>query len=161
MPSPISTTAGRPRLPRRGIGMTLIELVITVAIVALIAAIAGPSYSRHVNRGRVAQATADIKRIEMSMERFMTDRGRFPTNLAEAGITLTDPWGNPYRYLNMTGASVGQVRKDHSLHPLNTDYDLYSMGADGRTASPLTAQASRDDIVRARNGSYVGLASNY
>ena len=53
------------------------------------------------------------------------------------------------------------VRKDHNLVPLNTDFDLYSMGPDGESASPLTAKASRDDIIRANNGSYIGTATNY
>jgi len=53
------------------------------------------------------------------------------------------------------------VRKDHNLVPLNTDYDLYSMGPDGNSVGPLTAKASRDDIIRANNGSYIGPAANY
>jgi general secretion pathway protein G len=60
-----------------------------------------------------------------------------------------------------TPAAKGQARKDHSLVPLNSDYDLYSTGPDGATASPLTAQASRDDILRANNGRFVGPASMY
>lgn len=145
----------------RGFGFTLIEMLIALVLAGVITAIALPAYSTHVNRGRVAKAIADIKSIEMGLERFMTARGRYPANLAEAGITLTDPWGQPYRYLNMDGAKVGQVRKDRSLHPLNTDYDLYSVGPDGKTATPLTASISRDDIVRARNGSFVGPAKDY
>jgi general secretion pathway protein G len=141
--------------------MTLIELMVALIVVGLLAALALPSYRKQVNRSRVSEAIADIKRIEMSLERFYTDHGKFPASLAELGPVPTDPWGNAYRYLNMIGANVGDVRKDHSLHPLNTDYDLYSMGADGQSASPLTAANSRDDIVRARNGSFVGLASNY
>lgn len=141
--------------------MTLLELVVTMATIAVLASLAFPAYQAQVNRSRVSQAIADIKQIEMKLERYFTDRGRFPATLPEAGLTLVDPWGNAYRYLNMDGASVGQVRKDHALHPLNTDYDLYSMGADGDSASPLTARKSRDDIIRARNGSFVGLASDY
>lgn len=61
----------------------------------------------------------------------------------------------------MENASVGKKRKDKSLHPLNTDYDLYSMGPDGRSVSPLTAKASRDDIIRANNGGFIGVAEDY
>jgi general secretion pathway protein G len=53
----------------------------------------------------------------------------------------------------------GQARKDRFLVPLNDDYDLYSMGKDGTSSPPLTAKVSQDDIIRANNGSYVGLAS--
>jgi general secretion pathway protein G len=142
--------------------MTLIELMLALIVVALIGSIALPSYRAQISRTRVSQAVTDIKRLEMNIERYVTANGEYPSSLTDLGGTApVDPWGRPYRYLRMEGASVGQVRKDHALHPLNTDYDLYSTGADGRTATPLTAAISRDDIVRARNGSFVGLASTY
>ena len=56
---------------------------------------------------------------------------------------------------------LGQMRRDHFLVPVNTDFDLYSLGKDGRSQSPFTAAASQDDIVRANNGLYVGLVSEY
>jgi general secretion pathway protein G len=59
------------------------------------------------------------------------------------------------------GGIAGQARKDRFLVPINSTYDLYSMGPDGRTALPLTASASRDDVIRANDGSYIGLASGY
>jgi general secretion pathway protein G len=55
----------------------------------------------------------------------------------------------------------GQERKDKNLVPINSDFDLYSMGVDGKTTAPLTAKDSQDDVVRANNGGYYGLASNY
>jgi general secretion pathway protein G len=99
--------------------------------------------------------------IELELERYVSVNGNLPATLAEAGLARDDPWGNPYRYLRMAGAHTGQVRKDRSLHPLNTDYDLYSMGPDGRSVSPLTAAHSRDDIVRASNGGFIGSASDF
>jgi hypothetical protein len=55
----------------------------------------------------------------------------------------------------------GEPRKDHQMHPINCDYDLYSVGKDGESIAPLTAKVSQDDIIRANNGGYVGLVSNY
>ncbi len=77
---------------------------------------------------------------------------------------MIDPWGNPYRYLNieaLANPGVGAVRKDHNLIPINGDYDLYSMGKDGRSVSPITGSPGQDDILRAGNGGYVGLAGDY
>ena len=55
---------------------------------------------------------------------------------------MRDPWGNPYGYLNLGDKNAnGHARKDHSLVPINTDFDLYSMGPDGRSSPPLTAKA--------------------
>jgi len=45
--------------------------------------------------------------------------------------------------------------------PINSDYDLYSKGPDGLSLKPLTAAPSRDDIVRANNGSFIGIAADY
>jgi general secretion pathway protein G len=149
------------RSPSPQRAFTLIELLITVALAAILAAIAYPSYLSHVAKARVRSAITDMQKIEMALERYFSGHYTFPATLAEAGIALKDPWGNPYQYLRMSDAKTGEVRKDKSLHPLNSDYDLYSMGADGKTASPLTAQISQDDVVRASNGSFYGLGSDY
>jgi general secretion pathway protein G len=45
--------------------------------------------------------------------------------------------------------------------PLNSNYDLYSVGRDGVSSPPMNAQNSRDDVVRANDGGFVGLAVNY
>jgi general secretion pathway protein G len=54
-----------------------------------------------------------------------------------------------------------QPRKDRFLVPINSDFDLYSMGKDRETVAPLTAKKSHDDIVRANDGAFVGLASEF
>ena len=85
--------------------------------------------------------------------------------MAELNIgTPIDPWGTPYQYLRIDGGdnqSKGQMRKDHFMVPVNSDYDLFSMGKDRNSTAPFTAKASQDDIVRANNGSFVGLVSNF
>jgi general secretion pathway protein G len=77
---------------------------------------------------------------------------------------MRDAWGNPYEYLRIAGPSPpnrGQLRKDKNLVPINSDFDLYSMGPDGDSKKPLTAKASRDDIIRAADGAFVGAAEDY
>ena len=78
------------------------------------------------------------------------------------GFVKKDPWGNDYQYLNIAKEKgKGKLRKDKNLVPINSDFDLYSMGPDGSSVAPLTARASRDDIVRANDGGFVGLAGNF
>ena len=88
---------------------------------------------------------------------------RYPVSLAEAGLgDLEDPWGNPYQYLVVFGRNdAGPVRKDNNLKPVNTGYDIYSMGPDGRTETPFTSTLGKDDIVMANDGDYFGLACQY
>ncbi len=143
-------------------GFTLIELMIVVGIVGTLAAVAVPSYSNYVDRARRIRAIVEIKMIAKELLAHEIDTNTLPDDLSEIGLAnFKDPWGNPYRYLPVAGAPKGKLRKDHFMVPVNTDFDLYSMGPDGKSRAPFTAKASRDDIVRAQNGQYVGLASAY
>ena len=67
------------------------------------------------------------------------------------------------QYLNFGGNTRNPrgARMDRALHPLNSDFDLYSMGADGQSVAPITTKVSQDDIIRANDGGYIGLARNY
>lgn len=56
---------------------------------------------------------------------------------------------------------VGGARKDRFLVPINSDFDIYSMGRDGQTVAPLTAKKSHDDIIRASDGGFYGLAAYF
>ncbi|MGE0622419.1 MAG: type IV pilin protein [Pseudomonadales bacterium] len=146
-------------------GFSVIELLIAMAVMAILGSIAVPLYDTYVERARVGQAVADIGRIDMQIERFVANNFRYPDSLAEVGAVPVDPWGNPYRFLRITGNGApglqGQLRKDRNLVPINSDYDLYSVGADADTRPPLTARSSRDDIVRASDGGFVGLAEEF
>ncbi len=142
---------------------TLFELLIVVAIIGILAAVAWPSYQHYVNQARIAQAKAEIRIIESKLERYYAEQLRYPETLAHIGLgDMRDPWGNLYRYLRITPTTTrGQLRKDRNLVPINSDYDLYSMGRDGASVSPLTARPSRDDVIRASDGRFVGLAADY
>jgi general secretion pathway protein G len=133
-----------------------------LAMIAVLGAIAVPAYRAHLERVDITRAIGDVHDIGLTLERWQLNNGRFPDTLAEAGLGgRLDPWGNAYQYLNMDGANPGQMRKDKNMVPINTDFDLYSMGKDGASVLPLTAPTSQDDIVRASNGAFVGLGSDY
>jgi general secretion pathway protein G len=143
-------------------GLTLIELMLSMVVVGILAGIGYVSYSGYTESARIASTISQINSISLALNDYKLDHGEFPDSLSDVDMdTLLDPWGNPYQYLNIATARPGHVRKDHFLVPLNTDYDLYSMGPDGDSKPPLTARASRDDIVRANNGGFVGPATDY
>jgi general secretion pathway protein G len=47
------------------------------------------------------------------------------------------------------------------MFPFNSFFDLYSMGADGKTQLGLTAPESQDDIIWANDGDFVGVTGDY
>ena len=147
-------------------GVTIVELLIVIGILGVVAAIALPRYADYRERIRVTQAKQDIAVINAQVKVYM-NQNQFvpPDDLSAVGQGgKLDPWGRPYEYLNIAGAGksvIGKARKNKNLVPLNSDFDLYSKGKDGESAGPLTAGQSRDDVLRANDGNFIGLASEY
>lgn len=145
-------------------GFTLVELILTVAILSIVSAIAVPAYKAYILEAEIGRAIKDIHQIEIMIIGYDAE-GTFPDSLDEVGAgNMLDPWGQPYAYLNIADAdkaAKGKVRKDKFLVPVNSDFDLYSIGPDGKTATAFTSKNSRDDVVRANNGGFVGLARDY
>lgn len=144
------------------LGFTLVELLISVAIMGTLAGIATIGYKDLMIRVRTNVAINDMKKIEAYIDLYLQENGKLPGTLDDLGMgPIKDPWGNPYHYHALENVPKGKWRKDRFLVPLNTDYDLWSAGPDGESVAPLTSNLSRDDIVRAYDGDYIGVASQY
>lgn len=153
-------------IPKSG-GFTLLELLIVVALLSLVIALSVNAFKDSNKRSQIDRAISDIKEMEIAIENYYMEFGhKYPANLLAIGVNnKLDPWGKPYEYLDISSLpNKGQdarVRKDKNLYPINSDYDLYSMGEDGKTAASLGADESKDDVVRANNGGYIGLGADY
>jgi len=165
-PDCASCRPDRVRSNRGESGFTLVEIAIVIMIVGILTTIAVPNYLSYLERNKETTAISDINTIALRLKGYAME-GILPTDLSAINLgnslPLIDPWGNPYKYLKLYGApgNLPQARRDHNLVPINSDFDLYSMGPDGQSAKPLTAMKSRDDIVRANDGAFVGKASTY
>jgi general secretion pathway protein G len=125
------------RKKRRQDGYTLVELLVVLAILGLLVAIAAPRLIAYLGSARADTAKVQVDRLGTVLDLYHLEIGRYPTDqeglqaLVEAPSqveawngpyltnreALTDPWGRPYVY-----RFPGQ----------HGDYDLYSLGADGR-----------------------------
>jgi len=154
-------------------GLTLIELLCVIAIIGILASIATPLFITYRDRAMILEAEVEIRVLEKEITSYFITRKEYPESLDDIGyVNFLDPWKNPYQYLRIyeddpTWKGKGKaknpmgVRKDRNLHPINSDFDLYSMGKDGKSVLPLTAQPSQDDVIRANDGDFIGLACLY
>jgi len=117
---------------------TLIELLLVMVILATLAALVVPKFTKRSEQAKVTGARTDIATIELAIDAFEVDCGRFPTNDEGLRALLEQPssgtgWQGPYLKRGMP--------KDPWLAPYiyrcpgqhNTSgYDLYSFGPDGQ-----------------------------
>ena len=76
------------RRPARFRGFTLIELIIVIAIVALLVAVALPSYRDHVRKSRRAEAQAYLMAVAGRQQQFLVDSRGYAATLATINIPM-------------------------------------------------------------------------
>ena len=168
-------------------GFTLLELLLVVALLGTLSALAVPLYFGYLEKSKVARAIVEIRSFGRIIDLYKLDTGALPDTLAQAGAGMpTDLWGSPYEYLKIACEGSNSVegenkggkdkkgkdksskcdppdgaRRDRFLKPLNSDYDLYTKGKNLVSKPQLKGKDSRDDILRAIDGTFVGLASEF
>ncbi|WP_374402321.1 type IV pilin protein [Niveibacterium sp.] len=126
-------------------GFTLVELLIVVAVIALLTAIAVPSYSSYIERGRRAEGRAALEQAAQMLERLYTRTNSYSVTLADAGIPATSSSG---RYTISVAAMAADVIATSYVitatpsgwtDPHCGSLTLNSVGQRGRTGtSPVT-----------------------
>ncbi|GEA15421.1 type II secretion system protein GspG [Moorella sp. E308F] len=136
------------KMRKKGKGFTLVELLVVVAIIAILAAVLMPKLLGYTERARQARALADLGSMKTIVEVYAADQGNglYPDNSSVAtvmqnnGIAWTgddkgikDPWGNPYYYDRTIDTTTNVTR-----------YIIVSPGLDGNIGTA-------DDVVTTDN----------
>jgi len=124
------------RCARRG--FTLIELLLVLVILAVLAAVIVPKFTKRSEQARVTAARADVANLEVALDAFEIDTGRYPTTEEGLGALLEQPadvreWHGPYIKRGMPkdpwgNAYVYRCPGQHNT----TSYDLHSFGPDSK-----------------------------
>lgn len=99
---------GRSGRLRHAAGFTLIELMITVAIVAILMAVALPSYREHVVRSNRAAVEGFMQEVANRQERYLLDNRSYADSLTSLGMSVS-PEISPNYTVTVTNAGVGLV----------------------------------------------------
>jgi len=124
-------------------GYNLIELVIVIAIIAVLAGIAAPKFLSYLDSSKVQAAKSDMSTMSLSLDKYKMDSNSYPTEeqglkalfekpetdpipenyppggyMKKSGKPGIDPWGNPYTY-KCPGSD-------------DSPYDIICLGADGK-----------------------------
>ena len=142
---------------RKAKGFTLIEIMVTVAIVGILAAIALPNYTSYVARARRADARAQLVQAAQFMQRYYSANDSYTTNRAGVTVNVIDAIPGSIKQSPSDGAAVYQlsVSATASAYTLTmapvsggvaaTDacgsFTLTSTGIRDRTGSGLTNDA--------------------
>ena len=86
-------------------GFTLLELMITVAIVAILAAIAIPSYYRYILRSNRSAAESVMQEIASAQEHYMIDSRQFAGSVSTLGYAVPDTVSANYRVVTVATSS--------------------------------------------------------
>jgi type IV pilus assembly protein PilE len=100
-PTPLSP------LPAKASGFTMVELMIVVAIVAILAAIAYPSYRDHVRRANRTEGQALLLDAAAKQERFFSENNSYTATVGAGGLGLSTTSENGYYTLAIAAATAG------------------------------------------------------
>ena len=90
-------------------GFTLVELMITVVIVAILAAVAYPSYTNYVVRSNRAEAPRELVRLANLQEQLFVDSRVYTENISDLGVGTTAIYTTPSQHYKISSKVVGST----------------------------------------------------
>lgn len=88
-PNTAPIVIAKPVQRRTGRGFTLIELMIAVAVVAILASVAVPSYTDYIRRSRITEATNELATLRVRLEQYFQDHGHYGSTASACGLAVS------------------------------------------------------------------------
>ena len=112
-------------------GFTLTELMITVAIIGILAAIAVPAYTGYLQRGRMAQAYADIQTIALANEKCFSETNRYLSK------STTNYWASLSSSYGLKTTQNNKYYRLNIITPSTSTFVVYAAKSGTGVTSPI------------------------
>jgi general secretion pathway protein G len=127
-------------MKRRRKGFTLVEILVVIVIITMLATLIVPNIGKQFGKAKIQLAKTNIALIETSLQEFLMECGRFPTQsdggleaLRMAPSDLVEVWDGPYIDSNKLIDPWGySFYYQYPSMVSEDEYDVYSLGADGQ-----------------------------
>ena len=117
-------------------GFTLLEIIVVVAIIAILAAYIAPKVAGRVDDARISKAKSDIRVLESSLELYKLDNFVYPSSSQGLDALVNRPSGEGTKNWR-EGGYIKKLNKDpwgsqyqYTYPGSNGEFDVYSLGAD-------------------------------
>ena len=127
------------RIPSGEAGLTLVEMIVVLAIIALVAALIVPNVIGRPDEARVTVANADIRTISAALRMYRLDNGDYPTTAQGLAALAEKPTASPIPRTWPEDGYLAEVPRDPWDRPYlyrspgeSGGFDLVSLGKDGK-----------------------------
>jgi len=116
------------RLPARQSGFNLIELMVTLVIIAILTMIAYPSFMQSVRKGNRSDAHTAMMRAASNLERFFSTNGTYTTDSSILGFNMVgdDATSDQGHYIITIGAGATGIGSSYVVSATAIDGDMQS-----------------------------------
>ena len=116
-------------------GFTLVELLVVMAIIALLAALVAPKVFPKLGKGKTAAAKAQVEMLGQALDQYRLDTGHYPTTSQGLQSLNTNPgvdkWDGPYLKKNLIPQDPWGRAYNYACPGTHGEYDIWSFGRDG------------------------------
>lgn len=139
-------------MKRKRAGLTLPEVLVTLAIIAVVAAVLVPALTSQLTKGDAGRVSEDIKAVQTGVQAFVADVRRYPRTINQLSNLITVSQSDLVSGASYTSRHVARWRGPYFVRDIGTNDATFETGYGARINTPLVTTTTGNS-----SGSYLGL----